>query len=155
MLVDLGRNDLGIVSKAGTVKVKELKMAKYFPHVIHLVSLIEGELADGMGPFDALKAVFPAGTLTGAPKIRAMEIIDELEDSRRGIYGGAICTIDNNGNFDSCIVIRSAFIKEGIVKTRAGAGIVIDSDPQKEADETRAKAKGVIKAIHLAMEGVL
>ncbi len=155
MLVDLGRNDLGIVSELGSVKVKELKIAKYFPHVIHLVSQIESTISTSYDGLDALKAVFPAGTLTGAPKIRAMEIIDDLESSRRGVYGGAVCTIDNHGNLDSCIIIRTAFIKDGIVKVRTGAGIVYESDPQKEADETRAKAKGVINAVHLAMEGVL
>jgi anthranilate synthase component 1 len=155
MLVDLGRNDLGIVAAIGSVKVTALKGAKYFPHVIHLVSQIEAKLADPYDALDALKAVFPAGTLTGAPKIRAMQLIDELESSRRGIYGGTMCTIDNQGNFDSCIIIRTAFIKDGIASVRAGAGIVFDSDPEKEAEETRAKAAGVIRAIHLAREGVL
>jgi anthranilate synthase component I len=154
MLVDLGRNDLSVVAKIGTVRVKELKKPRVFPHVIHLVSLVEAELAEGFDEFDALRAVFPAGTLSGAPKIRAMEIIDELEESRRGLYGGAICTIDNNGTLDSCITIRTAFIKEGIVSVRAGGGIVFDSDPEREAEENRAKAKGVIEAVHLAMGGV-
>ena len=155
MLVDLGRNDLGAVSKVGSVKVSELKTAKYFPHVIHLISQIESQISDSCDALDALKSVFPAGTLTGAPKISAMQIIDTLESSRRGIYGGAICTIDNNGNFDSCIAIRTAFIKDGVASVRAGAGVVLDSNAQTEAEETRAKAKGVINAIHLAMEGVL
>ena len=155
MLVDLSRNDLGVVAEVGTVHVKELKTARVFSHVIHLVSLIEAKLAKGLDAFDALKAVFPAGTLSGAPKIRAIQIIDELEESRRGLYGGAIYTIDNQGNLDSCIVIRTAFIKDDLVSIRAGAGIVLDSDPQKEADETRAKAKGVIDAVHLATSGVL
>ncbi len=155
MLVDLGRNDLGIVAKVGTVRVKELKQARLFPHVVHLVSQVEGELANEYDELDALKAVFPAGTLSGAPKIRAMEIIDELEESRRGLYGGTICTIDNHGNLDSCIVIRTAFIKDGVVSVRSGAGIVFDSDPEQEAEETRAKAKGVIEAVHLAMAGVI
>jgi anthranilate synthase component I len=155
MLVDLGRNDLGIIAKIGSVQVKELKVARYFPHVIHLVSQIEADLSDEFDALDAFKAVFPAGTLSGAPKIRAMQIIDELEVSRRGLYGGAICTIDNNGYLDSCIAIRTAFFKDGVATVRAGAGIVFDSHPQTEADETRAKAKGVIKAINLAMEGVL
>src|SRR5262249_40370573 len=135
--------------------VTALKKAKYFPHVIHLVSQIEAKVADSYDALDALKAVFPAGTLTGAPKIRAMEIIDALESSKRGVYGGAMCTIDNQGNLDSCIIIRTAFIKDGTVSVRAGAGIVFDSDPLKEAEETRAKAAGVLKAIHLAGEGVL
>jgi len=155
MLVDLGRNDLGIVAEIGTVRVKELKTVRVFPNVIHLVSQIEAQLAKEFDELDALKAVFPAGTLSGAPKIRAMEIIDELEESRRGLYGGAICTIDNNGTLDSCIAIRTAFIKDGIASVRAGAGIVFDSDPEKEAQETRSKAKGVIKAVNLAMAGVI
>jgi anthranilate synthase component 1 len=155
MLVDLARNDLGVVAEVGSVKVNELKTARYFPHVIHLISRIEARLAETHDALDVLKAVFPAGTLTGSPKISAMQIIDELENSRRGIYGGCICTIDNNANLDSCIVIRTAFIKDGIASVRAGAGIVFDSDPQKEADETRMKAEGVMKAIDLAMEGIL
>jgi anthranilate synthase component I len=155
MLVDLGRNDLGIVAEIGTVQVKELKKARIFPHVIHLVSQIEARLAKEFDELDALKAVFPAGTLSGAPKIRAMEIIDQLEESRRGLYGGTICTIDNHGNLDSCIAIRTAFIKDGVVSVRAGAGIVFESDPEKETEETRAKAKGVIKAVHLAMAGII
>ncbi len=155
MLVDLGRNDLGIIAKIGTVHVAQLKNPRYFPHVIHLVSQIEAQIAEGYDALDALKATFPAGTLTGAPKISAMHIIDALEGSARGIYGGCVCTIDNHGNLDSCIAIRTAFIKEGIASVRAGAGIVFDSDPWKEAEETRAKAKGVIQAIQLAGRGVL
>jgi anthranilate synthase component 1 len=155
MLVDLGRNDLGIVAEIGTVRVKELKQARLFPHVVHLVSQVEGQLAKEFDELDALKAVFPAGTLSGAPKIRAMEIIDELEESRRGLYGGTVCTIDNNGNLDSCIVIRTAFIKDGVISVRSGAGIVFDSDPEQEVEETRIKAKGVIKAVHLAMAGII
>ncbi len=155
MLVDLGRNDLGIVAEIGSVKVKELKKVRLFAHVMHIVSQIEAKLAKEYDELDALKAVFPAGTLSGAPKIRAMEIIDELEKSRRGIYGGTICTIDNNGNLDSCIAIRTAFIQEGVAHVRTGAGIVFDSAPAKEIEETRAKAKGVIKAVQFAMAGVL
>lgn len=155
MLVDLGRNDLGIVAKVGSVQVKELKKPRCFPHVIHLVSEIEAEVADSHDAFDVLKAVFPAGTLSGAPKVRAMEIIDELEVSRRGIYGGAICTIDNNGDLDSCIAIRSIFLKDGYAYTRTGAGVIFDSDPQKEMEETHTKAKGAIDAIYLAAEGIL
>ncbi len=155
MLVDLGRNDLGVVAEIGSVQVKDLKKVRLFPHVMHIVSLVEAKLAKGFDEFDALKAVFPAGTLSGAPKIRAMEIIDALEKSRRGIYGGAICTIDNEGTLDSCIAIRTAFIKNGTAHVRAGAGIVYDSDPVKESEETRAKAKGVLKAVQFAMEGVL
>ena len=155
MLVDLGRNDLGVVAEVGTVCVKTLKKLRIFPHIIHLVSEIEATLAKEFDELDAFKAVFPAGTLSGAPKIRAMQIIDEIETSRRGLYGGAICTIDHRGDLDSCIAIRTAFIQGGTVFVRAGGGIVLDSDPQKEAEETRAKAKGVIKAVHLAMAGIL
>ncbi len=155
MLVDLGRNDLGAVAKVGTVEVTQLKVPRIFAHVIHLVSHVEAQIADSLDALDALKAVFPAGTLTGAPKIRAMEIIDALETSARGIYGGCVCSIDNQGNFDSCIAIRTALIKNKVASVRAGAGIVFDSDPQTEADETRSKAKGVIQAIHLASRGVL
>jgi len=155
MLVDLGRNDIGKISKPGTVKVKELKVLKQFSHVMHLVSIVQGHAEEGIKEVDVLKAVFPAGTLSGAPKVRAMEIIDELEKSRRGIYGGAICVLDGRGNLESCIAIRMAFLKDGIATVRAGAGIVIDSDPQKEADETRSKAKGVLEAIACAEAGNL
>lgn len=155
MLVDLGRNDLGKIAKIGSVKVTELKVAKYFAHVIHLVSQVQAEIAEGFDAFDALKATFPAGTLSGTPKIRAMEIIDALENSRRGVYGGAVCTIDAQGNLDSCILIRTAFIQDGMAYVRAGGGVVIDSDPQKEADESRAKAQSVLNALSMAQEGVL
>jgi anthranilate synthase component 1 len=155
MLVDLGRNDLGVVAKVGSVRVKELKTVREFPHVMHLVSQIEAELAEGRDALDVLKAVFPAGTLTGAPKIRAMELIDELEVSRRGLYGGAICMLDVQGNLESWIAIRTAVFQNGGVTVRAGGGIVLDSDPQKEAEETRMKAKGVMEAIKLAGEGIL
>ncbi len=150
MLVDLGRNDIGKVSKPGTVKVTEFAQAKKFSHVFHLVSVVEGELADQYDALDALSAALPAGTLSGAPKIRAMEIIDELEISRRGLYGGAICSIDNAGNLDSCIAIRMAILRDGVATIRTGGGIVYDSDPQAEADETKHKAKSVLAAIAFA-----
>lgn len=150
MLVDLGRNDIGKVCKPGTVKVTEFAQAKKFSHVFHLVSAVEGELAEQYDSLDALGAALPAGTLSGAPKIRAMEIIDELETSRRGLYGGAICAIDNAGNLDSCIAIRMAVLRDGVATIRTGGGIVYDSDPQAEADETRHKAKSVLTAIELA-----
>lgn len=150
MLVDLGRNDIGKVSKPGTVKVVEFAQAKKFSHVFHLVSVVQGELAENCDALDALSAALPAGTLSGAPKIRAMEIIDELETSRRGLYGGAICSIDNAGNLDSCIAIRMAMLRDGIATIRTGGGIVYDSDPQAEADETKHKAKSVLEAIAFA-----
>ena len=152
MLVDVGRNDVGIVAKTGSVKVRELKKVHRFSHVMHLVSVVSATLKEGCDALDALRAAFPAATLCGAPKIRAMEIVDLLETSRRGLYGGAICAIDNSGNLDSCIAIRMAHLKNGIASVRAGAGIVFDSDPQKEADETRHKARSVLEAIRLAEE---
>lgn len=152
MLVDLARNDVGAVSMPGTVKVEELKEAKYFSHVIHLSSTITGELDHKHDIFTALGKAFPAGTLSGAPKIRAMEIIDELEFSRRGMYGGAICLIDSLENLFTCIAIRMAVIKDNIATIRTGAGIVFDSDPQAEANETRAKAASLLKTL-AALEG--
>lgn len=153
MLVDLARNDLGIVAKPGTVKLVQEKILQRFSHVAHLTSVIEAQLKDEMNGFDALRAAFPAGTLSGAPKIRAMEIIDELENSSRGLYGGAICSFGVTGCMDSCLAIRTAVIKEGVAYVRAGAGIVLDSDPQKEADETRHKARAVLEAIRMSEEG--
>ncbi|QVL57048.1 MAG: anthranilate synthase component I family protein [Simkaniaceae bacterium] len=155
MLVDLGRNDLGAVSKPGTVKVEKLKTVQNFSHVMHLASFITGELREELDAFDALKATFPAGTLSGAPKIRAMEIIDELEDTRRGPYGGAICFIDHEGNLESCIGIRMATIKEGKAVCQTGMGIVIDSDPEMELAESRYKARGVLSSIQAALEGTV
>ncbi len=152
MLVDLARNDIGRVAEPGSVEVKELKKVYHYSHVMHLVSRVRGNLKKGISPIDALKASFPAGTLSGAPKIRAMEIIDELEPSLRGIYGGAICCIDHANRIDSYIAIRMAVIKDGVATIQAGAGIVIDSDPQKEADETRHKVKAILNAIETAQE---
>ena len=150
MLVDLARNDIGASCKPGTVKVKDLLRVKHFSHVSHIASTITGELRDDKDALDALAAAFPAGTLSGAPKIRAMEIIDELETSRRGIYGGAIVQIDADGNIDSCIAIRMAVLKDGIATVRTGAGIVYDSNPLSEANETRQKARGILEAIATA-----
>lgn len=154
MLVDLARNDVGSVSVPGSVKVDELMKVKYFPQVIHLVSVVSGKLAPEYDALSALRATFPAGTLSGAPKIRAMEIIDELENSRRGMYGGGIVTIDNEGNLDASIAIRMAVVEPGKITVRAGAGIVMDSDPQAEADETRHKASTILKAITFAEENL-
>lgn len=150
MLVDLARNDVGSVSIPGSIKVDELMQVKYFPQVIHLVSVVTGKLAPEHDALSALRATFPAGTLSGAPKIRAMEIIDELESSRRGMYGGGIVTIDNDGNLDATIAIRAAVVEPGKITVRAGAGIVMDSDPQAEADESRHKASTILQAITFA-----
>lgn len=155
MLVDVARNDLGSVCEPGTVKVTELKQIKHFSHVSHICSTVEGQLKKEKDAFDALVAAFPAATLVGAPKIRAMQIIDELEKTRRGLYGGAICRFDYHGHLDSCIAIRMALLKDGIATVRAGAGIVYDSNPQSEADETRHKAQAILEAIRLAEEGLI
>lgn len=148
MLVDLARNDIGAVSEPGTVKVKEYCVIKHYPNVSHITSVVTGQLKKNADAFDALTATFPAGTLSGAPKIRAMEIIDNLESSRRGLYGGAICRLDFAGNFDSCIAIRMAVLKDGVATMRAGAGIVYDSIPSSEAQETRQKIKSVMEAVN-------
>lgn len=153
MLVDLGRNDLGAVSKPGTVRISKLMEIQKFSHVMHIASFVQGELKDELDAFDALRAAFPAGTLSGAPKIRAMEIIDELESTRRGPYGGAICFFDPQGNLVSCIGIRMATLKEGKCVIQAGMGVVYDSDPDKEVEESRQKARGMLSAIRAAEEG--
>ncbi len=145
MLVDLARNDVGTVSVPGSVKVVEFKTVHEFSHVTHIVSRVVGQLDPKLDSLDAFKASFPAGTLTGAPKVRAMELIDEIEQSKRGLYGGAILALDAKGNLTSCIAIRTAILKEGEMAVRAGAGIVLDSDPAKEAAETRFKASTVLE----------
>lgn len=150
MLVDLGRNDLGRVSGFGTVKVKDLMFIERYSHVMHLVSALEGTLRPELAPLDALRACFPAGTLSGAPKIRAMEIIEELEPARRGVYGGAIVYADFSGNLDSCIAIRTLFMDGDRGHIQAGAGIVADSVPEKEHEECRNKAAAVVRAIERA-----
>jgi anthranilate synthase component 1 len=150
MLVDLGRNDVGKVSAAGSVKVTELKTIERYSHVMHIVSNVTGKLADGLDAFDVLRASFPAGTVTGAPKIRAMEIIEELEPTRRGPYAGCVGYFDFSGNMDMCITIRTIIFKKGKAYIQAGAGIVADSDPENEYMETVNKAKGMFKAIEAA-----
>ena len=152
MLVDLGRNDVGRVSEFGTVRVKDLMFVERYSHVMHLVSAIEGKLKPELGAIDAFKACFPAGTLSGAPKIRAMEIIEELEPARRGVYGGSIFYADFSGNLDSCIAIRTLFMhgKDGHVQ--AGAGIVADSVPELEFEECGNKARAVVRAIERARQ---
>lgn len=152
MLVDLGRNDLGKISKFGTVKVDKYHQILKFSHVMHIGSTVKGEIREDKTALDAVDAVLPAGTLSGAPKIRAMEIINELENNKRGIYGGAIGYIDLTGNLDTCIAIRIAFKKNGKVYVRSGAGIVADSVPAKEHQECINKAKAVIKALEISKE---
>jgi len=153
MLVDLGRNDLGKVCQYGTVEVMELMLVEKYSHVMHLVSSLRGQLRDDVDRFDALMACFPAGTVTGAPKVRAMEVIDELEPNRRGVYAGAILYLDFSGNLDCCIAIRTLVVKDGKAHIQAGGGIVADSVPEKEFQETINKSRALIKAVELAETG--
>jgi len=150
MLVDLGRNDVGRVSEFGSVRVKDLMFVERYSHVMHLVSSLEGKLKAEMEPIDALRACFPAGTLSGAPKIRAMEIIEELEPARRGVYGGSVLYADFSGNVDSCIAIRTLYMNGEQGHFQAGAGIVADSVPEKEFEESVNKARAVVRAIERA-----
>ena len=152
MLVDLGRNDLGKVSKFGTVQVEKLHSIERFSHVMHIGSTVRGEIREDKDALDAIEAVLPAGTLSGAPKIRACQLIGALENNKRGIYGGAIGYIDFTGNMDTCIAIRIAYKKNGKVFVRSGAGIVADSVPEKEFEECLNKAKASLKALELAQE---
>ena len=150
MLVDLARNDLGRVCTPGTVRVEELMAIERYSHVMHIVSSVRGELAEGKTAFDALKASFPAGTVSGAPKIRAMEIIDELEPTRRGPYAGAVGYFDFSGNVDTCIALRTGYIRDGKAYLQAGAGVVADSVPEREEQETRDKARAFFVAVRAA-----
>ena len=150
MLVDLGRNDVGRVCSPGSVEVIDFMHIERYSHVMHIVSTVVGELAQDATPIDALFSVFPAGTLSGAPKPRAMEIIERLEPTRRGLYGGAIGYFDFTGNIDTCIAIRTALIKDGSAYVQAGAGVVADSDPESENQETINKAAAVLTAVHTA-----
>jgi anthranilate synthase component 1 len=150
MLVDLGRNDVGRVSEFGSVKVKELMVVERYSHVMHMVSSLEGKLRSGLNAIDAFRACFPAGTLSGAPKIRAMEIIEELEPARRGVYGGSVLYADFSGNLDSCIAIRTLYMNGEQGHFQAGAGIVADSVPEKEFEESVNKARAVVRAIERA-----
>ena len=154
MLVDLGRNDLGRVSQFGTVRVPQFMGLEKYSHVMHLVSIVEGKLADDQDRLDALVACFPAGTVSGAPKVRAMEIIAELEPDRRGIYAGAVGYLDFAGNLDFCITIRTLVITGTRATVQAGAGIVADSNASAEYQETQDKAKALIRALELAQEGL-
>ncbi|HEV7520478.1 MAG TPA: anthranilate synthase component I [Candidatus Angelobacter sp.] len=153
MLVDLGRNDVGRVSEFGSVKVRELMFVERYSHVMHLVSAVEGTLRAGLTPIDALSSCFPAGTLTGAPKVRAMEIIEEVEPVRRGIYGGSVLYADFAGNLDSCIAIRTMLVKGKKAYVQAGAGIVADSVPESEYQECLNKTRALVRAVELARSG--
>ena len=150
MLVDLGRNDLGRVCAPGSVEVVDFMHIERYSHVMHIVSTVIGKLSKKSSPVDALFSVFPAGTLSGAPKPRAMEIIEELETTRRGVYGGIVGYIDFTGNLDTCIAIRTALLHNGTAYVQAGAGVVADSDPESENQECRNKAAAVLTAVHAA-----
>jgi len=154
MLIDLGRNDAGRVSKTGTVKLTDKMIVEHYSHVMHIVSNVEGELKPDMSAMDVLRATFPAGTVSGAPKIRAMEIIDELEPVKRGIYSGAVGYLSWSGNMDTAIAIRTAVIKDKTLYIQAGAGIVYDSVAEKEWDETMNKARAIFRAVALAESGL-
>jgi anthranilate synthase component 1 len=152
MLVDLARNDLGRVCEAGTVAVPEFFTVEKYSHVQHLVSSVTGRLRGDVTALQALAASFPAGTLTGAPKIRAMELIDELETERRGIYGGAVGYVDAGGDLDSAIAIRTMVVEDGVARVQAAAGIVMDSVPEREARETEIKSGALFRAVEAAGE---
>jgi anthranilate synthase component 1 len=154
MLVDLGRNDLGRVCTYGSVRVPTFMTLERYSHVMHLVSVVEGQLAEDQDRLDALVACFPAGTVSGAPKVRAMQIIRELEQTPRGIYAGAIGYLDFAGNLDFCIAIRSVVLEKGHAFVQAGAGIVADSNPTAEYEETRDKARAMVRALELAASGL-
>ena len=154
MLVDLGRNDIGRVAKYGTVRVPTYMTLERYSHVMHLVSIVEGRLDEAHDRLDALVACFPAGTVSGAPKVRAMEIVAELENSRRGVYAGAVGYLDFAGNLDFCITIRTVLIENGRAYVQAGAGIVADSNPTAEYEETKDKARAVLRALELAQNGL-
>ncbi len=154
MLVDLGRNDIGRVCDYGTVRVPTYMALERYSHVMHLVSVVEGQLAEGNDRLDALVSCFPAGTVSGAPKVRAMQIINELEPTRRGLYAGAVGYLDFAGNLDFCIAIRSILLEGGKAYIQAGAGIVADSNPTAEYEETRDKARAMIRALELAQGGL-
>ena len=154
MLLDLGRNDIGRVAQPGTVRVPQMFEIERYSHVMHLVSHVSGRLRDDVTPYDALRACFPAGTVSGAPKIRAMEIIAELEHDRRGPYAGAIGCFGFNGNLDTCITIRTLVMKDGVAHVQAGGGIVYDSDPRSEHQESLSKAQALLRAIDLAEQSL-
>jgi anthranilate synthase component 1 len=150
MLVDLGRNDVGRVARFGSVEISDVMTVERYSHVMHICSNVTGRLEEGRSAFDAMRACLPAGTLSGAPKVRAMQIIDELEPHRRGPYGGAVGYIDFSGNMDTCIALRTLVLKGQTVYLQAGAGIVADSIPRSEREETENKAMGLLRAIEIA-----
>ena len=152
MLVDLARNDVGRVAEFGTVRVTEFMEIERYSHVMHIVSNVTGHLRNGCSAFDVVRATFPAGTVSGAPKIRAMQIISEMENTRRGCYAGAIGYFGFDGNIDSCIALRCAVLKDAQAYFQAGAGIVADSDPKREYEETVSKARAMMKALAMASE---
>jgi len=155
MLIDLGRNDVGRVSAVGSVKVTEKMVIERYSHVMHIVSNVIGRLKPELSAIDVLRATFPAGTVSGAPKIRAMEIIDELEPVKRGIYAGAVGYLSWSGNMDTAIAIRTAVIKNGLLHIQAGAGIVADSVPRQEWEETMNKGRAIFRAVAIAEQGLL
>lgn len=154
MLIDLGRNDIGRIARTGSVQVTDKFCIERYSHVMHIVSNVMGQLKEGMSAMDVLKATFPAGTLSGAPKVRAMEIIQELEPVKRGVYSGAVGYLSWNGNMDTAIAIRTAVIKDGTLNVQAGAGIVYDSDPDSEWQETHSKARAIFRAVTMAEAGL-
>jgi anthranilate synthase component 1 len=154
MLVDLGRNDAGRVAQTGTVKVTEQMIVERYSHVMHIVSNVEGKLKPGLNAIDVLRATFPAGTVSGAPKVRAMEIIDELEPVKRGIYAGAVGYLGFHGNMDVAIALRTAVVKNGMLYVQAGGGIVADSQPEAEWQETQSKARALLRAAEMAESGL-
>jgi anthranilate synthase component 1 len=154
MLVDLGRNDAGRVAQTGTVRVTEQMVIERYSHVMHIVTNVEAKLKPGLGAIDVLRATFPAGTVSGAPKVRAMEIIDELEPVKRGVYSGAVGYLSWNGNMDTAIAIRTAVIQDGTLHIQAGAGVVADSQPDAEWQETQNKAKALLRAAEMAESGL-
>jgi len=154
MLIDLGRNDAGRVSEIGSVELTDKMIVERYSHVMHIVSNVTGKLQNNLSAMDVLRATFPAGTVSGAPKIRAMEIIDELEPVKRGIYSGAVGYLSWNGNMDTAIAIRTAVIKDKTLNIQAGAGIVYDSVPQSEWDETMNKGRAVFRAVAMAEAGL-
>jgi anthranilate synthase component 1 len=154
MLIDLGRNDAGRVSKIGSVELTEKMVIERYSHVMHIVSNVVGEINEGMSAIDVLRATFPAGTVSGAPKIRAMEIIDELEPVKRGVYAGAVGYLSWTGNMDTAIAIRTAVIKQDVLHIQAGAGIVADSVPANEWAETMNKGRAIFRAVSQAQAGL-
>ena len=154
MLVDLGRNDIGRVSDYGSVHVNELMVIEKYSHVMHIVSDVTGTLSEGRSAYDLIRATFPAGTVSGSPKVRAMQVIDEIETTRRGSYAGAVGLIAASGEVDLCITLRTILMKDGKAYVQAGGGVVFDSDPSYEFNEVCNKAKAALRAIEMAQKGL-